>query len=404
MIKKLKTYLLEGAIYTGLELHDSDQGEVYHLLEIKRTQGELLINRKGKASCMEELVLTINKQYPIFLCINTPNILLKSVENIGSEDREEALVNLAFPNLDLENFYYEIVKKTDTALVSIARKGSIDTQLAKLADSKIKISNFSLGLSAFDTIVPYLDEETIQVSNHQITILDNSMIEILPSTSAIKQKYTINGLKMDSSLLLSFSAVLKHLNSAQNGTNFGDLSKKLEWNFKNDRIFDKVLKLSLAFFVVLLLGNFMVYNIYHEKVGELNTSVSATGAQKEELTLLDASVKRKEERVETLSASSNSMATFYLDLFAQGVPNSILLSEIKYQPLAKPVREKKPVILEEKTLLIAGISKDVNEFSHWIERLEKYVWVQSVETLDYDYISKETSNFLIQLEFQEKNP
>jgi len=129
--------------------------------------------------------------------------------------------------------------------------------------------------------------------------------------------------------------------------------------------------------------------------------MAATGSKKDELTALDASVKQKQERVETLSAFSNSKATYYLDLFAQRIPTSILLSEIKYQPLAKPVREKKPILLEEGNLMVAGISKDVNEFSFWIEELEKYEWIRSVETLDYDYVSKNTSNFLIEIGFHE---
>ena len=78
-----------------------------------------------------------------------------------------------------------------------------------------------------------------------------------------------------------------------------------------------------------------------------------------------------------------------------------MLSEIKYQPLAKPVRENKPILLEDGVLLVSGISKDVNDFSFWIEELEKYEWVTSAETLDYDYAGKTTSTFLIEIGFHE---
>jgi Tfp pilus assembly protein PilN len=177
------------------------------------------------------------------------------------------------------------------------------------------------------------------------------------------------------------------------------ISEKLKWDFKNSRIFSRVVKYALIFFIALLLCNFLVYNHYHGDVGSLNEVLAATSSQKDQLTLLEESVIRKKERVETLSASSNSKATYYLDLFAQKIPKSILLNEIKYQPLAKPVREEKPIILEEEVLLVSGISKNADAFSFWIEDLEKQDWVNSVETLDYNFVSRTTSDFLIEIKF-----
>jgi len=400
MVAKLRTYLKEGFTYVGLEITESEKGAVYFLLELKKSKGELLITNKKELAALEELPSLIQKKNPIFLCVNTSNILTKKIENTNTTD-PEAIVNQAFPNLDLNNFYYELIQLETQPIVTISKKVPIDAVLKKLQELKIKVSGFSLGISALKNVVPYLEEEELLVSNLQIQLVNKSISNVSSDTSESKQLYTINGLELSSSYLLPFSQILGNLNQSGGITNFEALSESLTWEFKNFRVFSRVLKYALIFFIVMLLANFFIYNSYHEEVGRLNAAMDATSSKKDELTFLDASVKRKQERVETLSASSNSKATYYLDLFAQNIPRSILLSEIKYQPLAKPVRENKPILLEDGTLLVSGISKDVNEFSFWIEELEKYEWVTSAETLDYDYAGKTTSNFLIEIAFHE---
>lgn len=403
MVNKLRTYLKEGFTYSGLEISESEKGETYFLLELKKTKGELLITNKKELAGLDELPTTIQKKYPIFLCINTAGILTKKLEATNSTNAD-AIVNQAFPNIDLNNFYYEIIQQESNPIVTLSRKESVDSILGKLQELKVKISTFSLGVSAIENVIPYMEEQQVNVSNFEINLIDKNIAGLTTVEEVNKQLYTINGLELSSSYLLSFSQILGNLNQRIRSTNFEEVTENLQWQFKNFRIFNQVLKFALVFFVALLLGNFFVYNSYHEEVGQLNAAMEATSSKKDELTFLDASVKRKQERVETLSKSANSKATYYLDLFAQRIPTSILLSDIKYQPLAKPVRENKPILLEEGTLLVSGISKDVNDFSFWVEELEKEEWINSVETLDYDYAGKSTSNFLIEIGFHEMSP
>lgn len=396
MIGKLRTYLKEGFTYYGLEITGAEETLAYVLLELKKSKNQLLIINKVKLNHLNELPGQLNKKNPVFVCINTPNILTKKMER-DSNGSPEALVNQAFPNIDLNNIYYEIIQQGTAPIVTLSKRGPIDAILKELHDLKLQVSGFSLGVSALESIVPFLEDGTLHASNYLIGVDDGVLTTISTQASKENLLYTISGLELSSSYLLPFSQILRKLNQKNSISNFTKVNAGLEQGFKNFRIFTQVLKYALLFFIALLLANFLTYNHYHGKVGQLNDLLAATSSQKDELTLLDESVKRKQERVETLSASSNSKATYYLDLFAQRIPSSILLNEIKYQPLAKPVREKKPIMLEEGMLLVSGISKDVDAFSFWIEELEKQEWVNSVETLDYNYVGKTTSNFLIEI-------
>lgn len=400
MINKLRTYLKEGFTYVGLEITESEKGMAYFMVELKKSKGELLITNKKELSELKELPSLVKPKNPIYLCINTNNILTKRIENVNSID-SAVIVNQAFPNLDLKNFYYEVIQESSQPIVTISRKEPIDTILKELQELKLKITSFSLGITALENLIPFIEEEQIVVSKNQLDIHNNTITKLKTTEANKKHLYSINGLELSSSYLLSFSQILQNLNESKRSINFESVTQDLQWEFNNSRIFSRVLKYALIFFIAVLLGNFFVYNSYHEKVGKLKMAVDATSSKKDELSFLNASVKRKQERVETLSSSSNSKATYYLDLFAKNIPHSILLNEIKYQPLAKPVRESKPILLENGTLLVSGISKDVNEFSFWIEELEKYEWVTSAETLDYDYAGKTTSNFLIEIGFHE---
>ena len=101
--------------------------------------------------------------------------------------------------------------------------------------------------------------------------------------------------------------------------------------------------------------------------------------------------------METVYNSVNSKSTFYLDELAQSIPNGILLSSTIYQPLAKPVQDTKPIELDEKTVMVSGISIDDTLYSNWLENLEKMNWISNVETMDYEYVDSKTSSFLIKI-------
>lgn len=396
MIATLRTYFKEGFTYYGLEITGAEDARAYLLLELRKSKNELLIVNKAQFNDLAELPGWVKQKNPLFVCMNGPNILTKKMAG-APKGSAEALVNQAFPNIDLGNIYFEIIQQDSTPIVSLSKKEPIDRILKELNDRQLLVSGFSLGLSSLESILPFLEDGTIYASNYRLEVSQKRLQNTQTAEVRENRLYTINGLELSSTYLLPFSQLLGNLNPKNRMCNFGEVNDRLRQGFKNFRVFHQVLKYALFFFIALLLANFLTYNHYHQQVGQLNDLLAATSSQKDELTLLDESVRRKQERVETLSASSNSRATNYLDLFAQRIPTSILLSEIKYQPLAKPVREKKPIMLEEGVLLVSGISKDVDAFSFWIEELEKQEWVNSVETLDYNYVGKTTSNFLIEI-------
>lgn len=400
MFQNLLTYLKEGDTYLGLEISEIQGEETYTLLEVKNSKGELVISSENRVSDIKDLKTHIKTKVPVLLSINTPNIVAKIIDINGSPTAE-ALVNEAFPDLDTDNFYYEIAQQERRPLISVAKKAYIDDILIRLGDEKVKPVRFSLGIGPMEKIAPYLNSTEV-CTGHQKLMLENGFItKLSTAVEPCVRDHEINGLIVNSSHLLAFSHIVAYLDQSPGGTNFKETNDTFRSEFQNRRVFNLVLRSGLLFFMGLLSVNFFVFNHYHDKVGNLGAIVASSTSQRDNLIRLESAVERKKERFETLTGAANSKSTHYLDELAKNLPPTILLDGIRYQPLAKPVRESKPIAILKNRVLVSGISKDGKGFSDWLEELENAVWISNVETLDYDYISKESSSFSIKILFHE---
>lgn len=398
MIKNVLENISVGTIYYGLEICEVNGTELFYLVELKKSTNELHISRTVTIESWEGLSKQFKKNIPVFLTINTSNVLIKKLDDEFVDTNPDAVINHAYPNLDLDTFYYEIIQLSGHPIISISKKEYVDNILQKLSEHKIDIAQFSLGISSLSGIIGYLGKESsITVSNLHIEIQDHQIISIAAMGDNRLTYYEINGLKILNTHLLGFSNVISWLGNMVSFSNFSDKSKNLKQEFLNKRKFYILSRFSLVFFLTVLLANFFAFDYYFSKVQKMNATIEINKQRKNSLASLDASVKIKEARVTILTTLSNSKSTFYLDWIASNLPITILLDELTYQPLIKPMRDNDPILLSANILSVSGTSSNGKEFSDWIEELEKLKWVISVETINYDYSSKSVSTFSIKI-------
>tara|TARA_R110000782_G_scaffold64448_3_gene131374 strand:- start:1111 stop:2316 length:1206 start_codon:yes stop_codon:yes gene_type:complete len=401
MFKDFIQHITEGTTFIGLEINNSNNGNSYHFVELKKTKSELIITKSLKLENLAEINNHAKKTIPLFLCINNDSVLTKVLTNtLNSGDT--ALVNDAFPNLDIKNFYWELIQKSGHTIVSISRKNSIDALISELKGYNLHPFQFSLGVTSLKNVIPFMDQDHINLYSQQLRIVDTNLVELTQLETSKEQFYSLNGLDISNYNLLVFGQILGYINSNERFNNYTDKNLFSTNYIKSERLFQIVSKSSLAFFGILLLTNFLFYYHYFDKVNLLKTNLMDNNSQKENLVLLENVVKKKQERIETISIISNSKTTYYMDQLAQTIPETILLNNINYQPLLKSIQDNKPILLERQVILVSGISKDINEFSKWIEQLEGQNWIVSTETLDYDFVSDTTSDFLIEIKIDDK--
>ncbi len=397
MLKKIT----EGSFYCGLEIAQSEHGETYRLLKLKKTKDELSIHSAVELGSLDEVVGHVSLNLPLFLCVDTSNVLSKQLENIPSA-LDAALVNEAFPNLDTSNIYWELTQKSSLPIVTIARKEYVDSLLGQLEKCNIYPFRISLGLSSINSITPYTVEKEICTGKYLLKLNDSATVTISRSEGSFQPiEYMINGLSISNQYLLGFAQILKYFGRKQSIGNLNTLNDQFNSSFKNKRLFQMASRVFLLFFVGVLLINFLFYNHYFENVDTLNSELLANGSKKEQFLQLDATVQKKQERVELYTGTPSSKATLYLDRFAQKVPGSVILDQLNFQPLEKTVQKNKPIELSRGVLLVSGVSTDMNVFSKWMTDLETFDWIENLEISDYDYLDRETSQFLLKIEFNE---
>lgn len=399
MLDVLQTYLTKGTSFYGLEVYEIEVSTKFRLLEVSKKKGELVLADSKSFEDKKDLGTQLNKALPVYLIYNTGDVITK---RSGPENTMEskALVSQIFPGLDFENFHFQIAKLKEKCYVSIAKKQNVGHLIERLRQMGLQIAGFSLGISSLSHLVDYMEVDVFCTNTAKYSLETGSNAD--PRTP-IKQddnvtSYSVNGLEIENTELLAFSGVLGFLeNASPIHSNFTEMFGNLQQQYTRNRTFKLLLRSSLSFILTLLLVNFLYFNFYFEKVQLSQENLTLENENKKKLAAVSTKVSEKERKLEAVSSLSNSKASLYLDKLCATIPKSVLLGELVYQPLAKPVQASKPIQLEEQQLLIMGTSGDSEAFSSWIEQLESQEWVTSVETTDYDYKSRNTSEFRLKL-------
>ncbi len=396
MFNQLKTYLHYGNRFCGVE-HTSQNGEdIIYTTILKKTKKELNIENTFKAASIDSLINKLPKKQAVSLIINDNNVLTKQIEN-NKADISKAVYN-AFPNINLDDFFYEVLSLENTQFISICRKVYVESLIAKYTDAGFSIINISFGNTIISSITNYIGSESILTSNASIIIKDDNIVSIEKTEFNQDSTYNINGLEINNNQLLSASGALQAvLNNFYSTTNFDILKQSLKTNYKQSRFYTVFLKFGLIFILASLLINFFVFNHYFEAVNSLQQTSQINQTNKKKLLELNENVNKSQKMVDDMLKSNASKSSFYTNTIIQSLPNSILLSELNYQPLLKRIKKDKPIETDNNVILISGESNHSEVFSKWIATMEAIDWIQKVEIINYEDTSALRSNFNLKL-------
>lgn len=394
MLSHIITYSKFGNLFCGVE-HTSINGQekLYGLL-LKKKKDEFLVEKTFKSTDIDKLIDFLPKNQPLFLIINNEKVLFKSVP--GVFDAQKALA-LAFPNLKKEDFYYEVSTAKSDTYIAICRKEYVDSLIEEYQKESYQIVGFSLGNLAIFQLAGFIEDDEIYSSNSSIYLKNGAVESISYSNGLQSNLYTINGLQVASKYILSLAGILNYYVGHKNSvSNFSTRIDKLNDNFKQQRLFSILLKFGLAFIFVLLLISYLFFSSYTSKIDYLNAALELNKTDKNTLLKLTDAVQKKEQLVKNFSLSS-SKASWYLAQVGKLIPASILLSEIKYQPLVKNAKEDEEILLEKYNIVIKGKSSDNVEFSKWVKKLELQDWIDKVVIVEYGADKATTTKFELQI-------
>jgi len=382
VIGKQLTY---GKKYAAIEHAENGR---FHVLELTKKKNEFVISNKIQTTEFKTITKELKGQKHVFLVVNNEQILSKKITISSSEPK--SILRTAFPSIAIRDFYFEVYSTNTATFVAIVRKEIVDSLISKYQEAGIAVLDFSLGNLAIKNLRHFLGNKKMYTSNAQITV-DKETISEIKKDTPLEEIYNINELKVYNTEVLPLAGIIGYYSKHPSSTLF----KKLKEKYLQKRFFDLGLKTGLVFLVTILLINFLFFSSYREKVGRLRGELQLIETYKNQLNKLQKEATQKKRLVKSMNSASNSKVSKYIDELGISVPNTLLLSQINYQPRKGVVRTDKQIVFDRHKILVKGSSKNNENFSRWISVLEKKEWIKNISILEYGKGKKtsSTANF-----------
>lgn len=392
MRKGWMTYLQYGNYFCGVE-HTSQNGkEVLYTTVIKKKGNSLDLKDIFQSTSVGELAPILPKKQHLCLVINNENVITKPLES--SETDALKLIYKSFPNINLDDFYYEILIQNGKRFIAICRRAYVDELVTAYTDLGYHTISLTLGNNIVSSVIPYINSPCILTSNKMIWIENKSITKLENIDLGSIESYNINGLNIQNNYILSFAGALNCLlGSFHTLSNLNAKIVELREHFKHTRFFNQFLKFGLVFILTMLLINFFFFNYYFNQVQTLQLASQSNQTAKSKIIKLSEQIATSQTLAEDILKSKASKSSFYVNTIVKSLPNSILLSKLDYQPLEQGIKKDKPLAMLENTMVVNGETHDGPSFSKWIADLESIDWIDQVEILNYEDTSANLSSF-----------
>lgn len=394
---KLTAFLL-GKQYIGIEYFSLEKEDIVAILLVKKTREGLDIIQKDKV-VHGELAEKWDKKLPFFLIVNSSQVIQKEIQ--GTEPSDEKLLHRAFPNLAWTEFYYEIFRMQSRSIVAISRKAHIHQLYEEYSNQKIAVAGISLGICALSEISNHT-QGGLLLTNTQAFSLDHEEQTIKIRTEYSENTFDLNGLQVGSSHLLSFSGILKAvMGDASTSGSILEFNKQLRDSYNQKTFFARGMKIFVGTILTLLLVNFFVFNHFYKVATETSQNLASNKSSIETIRKVRERILGKEQKLKNTVEFTASKSAFVVNEIASRIPSSIVLSELAYNPLQKKVKEDEPVSVEDHTILVSGTTMDNDDFTSWVDALERLKFIAKVVILHFGKNEANETVFAIKIKLLE---
>ncbi|MGY0407589.1 MAG: hypothetical protein ACWIPJ_04440 [Polaribacter sp.] len=378
MVGQLLKY---GKRYAAIE--HAEKGS-FNLLQLTKKKDEFVISKNKQTDSFEVILEELKGQKHLFLIINDTQVLSKKIASTTSETI--SMVRTAFPNISLSDFYYEVYTTGTASFVSIARKEMVDTLISNYKKAGISVIDFSLGNIVIKNLEGFIANKTLFSSNAKIDFNENTIQEIHKKLP-LKERYLINDLEISNTDVLPLGGIIAYYSKNLSSI----ISKELKESYTQKHFFNLGLKAGLGFLLCTLLINFIFFSSYRNQVGNLTRELQLSKTYKNQLNNLQNKVTQKKQLVKSVNSASKSKLSKYIDEIGISVPNTVLLTQIEYQPKNGIQKSEKKLQFESNKMFVKGTSKDNEAFTKWISVLEKTAWIKNISINEYGKGKKTTS-------------
>lgn len=390
-----KLLLPEIKLY-GIEIVNHDETIV--LVEAYKKNNQIHQLKSFEIGCLNSMDTTKLTNKAVSMVINNNQIISKEALMSSKDFDETSIINQAFPQLNINDFYYNILTQKSQAFISICRKDYLNNMVAQFDGAKIGIKSIFLGNLPISFILTNQESELLFTSNARIECKNSQILKMTWSTETNIIEQKISGLSISNKQLLPFSAVVAtlkpHTGFSQNLQSLYSQSYK---QFQQEHLTKSILKFGLSVIFVVLLVNFLVFNSYFNKYNQLAEKKIIYNNTINQIESLQKKITQSEKLVSKLAIVNQPKNAFYLNRIIEITPNDLLLHSLIYQPISKKIKDEKEIELTTNVINLQGITKNHVSFLNWVDKIDAFSWVEKCEVKNYQFKENQSSEFTLQI-------
>ncbi len=393
MIEKIKNIINQAERFYVLGITINGDQEHYHLLEILFKDETLsILNRADFSELNTATIKYFKKDYPIILHLEGDSIISKDTQStIGYRN------NLIFKSNPDEFYFYEY-HQDDKVYVSLTRKETITTVLAKINELDKYVVHIALGPFVLTNLLLILKhEEALLGGNYELRIKDSDIVSY-EKTTKTNFTYKIGDDSINENETALLASLIDYLYP---NPNIKADVEHLDFN-KEQYKFKKYFKLyGSVVLIIIVLALFASHFILQKNLKELAEKESLISISNQTLIQLN---ELKEERVlkekvlMTSGVIDNNYAVKYFSDIGKSIPMTISLDFIKVKNPVKNIKPNEKVVFNLSAIEIGGYTTNDNSFNNWVKSLKQIDWVKQIEIVKYREDSRSENYFLISIE------
>lgn len=323
---------------------------------------------------IEELVKHFGKSVPYHLHVLGTGVLSRKIPS-APNFKDDLIING-----NAEEFNFTTYDDELSVVASFFRTEIIASYLLSLNEQKVHL----LGISSGDAPLFTLLEENEHVSFDYTISKKEENIDAFTRNETVVKRALYRHNYFSKQQLLALALYSNYLNADVKYKSSSDDTYKTA---KEEFIqyvqfrFYGISVLSLLF--VAVVSNYFYQNHLNDSIAQLELELSISNENLSLLERLEQEKLRKLQLVQNAGVNSTRFMSFYLDEIGRTTPKMINLTDLELYPVTSKLKNKQRVEVDNTSIIVYGVTSDNEVLDNWIEKLDEFEWVKSVELMSY---------------------
>lgn len=393
MLNQLQHIILRDAFVQVVGMHFEENVTRYHCVKVTFKENELNVVEQKTYKTEEALLEGLNKNKPVLLSFTGKGVLHKKVKKTP-DYRSKILLNVTTDDF----YFYELIQDKEV-FVAVIRKNQVNPVFEKFATNGFIVIDYSIGDLISQLVSSFISEGELQ--SHDIVLkTKGDGLEEFYSVQKESKSILIGDQKLSSDTIVLFATALNHFSPFDYVVYDTEFLRGNKEEKKFKRFFDVLGVFVLGFFLISLVGSYLLLGYFNEKIVETNTSLSLVQESYERVKELEAEREEKRKILEESGVMTASFLSYYCNEITYNIPKTITLSSLYVFPTTKKIKQGEKVLFEAQKISVSGVSVSNKQFNDWYKGLKQFKWIKSIDIVHYGANKENKYDFEIQLMIQ----